>query len=79
MSTDKISASNSKFENLRWTPYYKPRSSRGRGSRATFSVDEEVSKRLFSKRTDSLDDRGSGTGPPASSVQGDAELAEATA
>ena len=54
-----------------------PRSLRRIGERiATFHVDDEIEISSSLWRNDSLDDRVSRTGPPASSLQGDADLAE---
>ena len=53
------------------------RSSRRSGERiATFHVDDEIEISSSLLQNDSLADRVSGAGPPASSLQGDVDLAE---
>ena len=55
-----------------------PRSSRRTSARiATFHVDDEIEISSSLLQNDSLDDRVSGAGPPALSLQGDADLTEA--
>ena len=54
-----------------------PRSSRRTSARvATFHVDDEIEISSSLLRSDSLGDRVSGAGPPALSLQGDADLTE---
>ena len=55
----------------------KPRSSRRTSARiATFHVDDEIELSSSLMQNDSLADRVSGSGPPALSLQGYADLAE---
>ena len=55
-----------------------PRSSQRTCARvATFHVDDEIEISSSLLQSDSLGDRASGAGPPALSLQGDADLAEA--
>jgi len=54
-----------------------PRSSRRTSARiATFHVDDEIEISSSLLQNDSLDDRVSGAGPPALSLQSDADLTE---
>ena len=55
-----------------------PRSSRRTSARiATFHVDDEIEISSSLQQREALGDRVSGAGPPALSLQGDADLAEA--